>query len=211
MPGRGGGGGCCCFSRFRMSVFGGTTMRVGGCPARPGGLEEGGRGAMGAPGVRPGADGRGAGGRGAAGVPGDAEIPGAEPAPGTTICVGGCGERCCGGRGCAGRDSGGRGALGVRGPAGRAGRSKLGRPNGGRSLLGRSICERSGCGRSGDVRSKGGRSKFEMAGRGVSGGRGCLGPDAGSCGAPGPPGAVRPGVGGTMGRAGIGMLRALPG
>ncbi|HEX4164736.1 MAG TPA: hypothetical protein VHZ55_04620 [Bryobacteraceae bacterium] len=84
-----------------MSWRGGTTGRACGCPANEG-LPPAGRGAMGAPGVKPGPAGLGGAGRGGIGAPGTDEAAGALGAPGATTWVGGCtrGAEGIGSRGC---------------------------------------------------------------------------------------------------------------
>src|SRR6185437_4356373 len=102
VPGRGAAGAagpgraCCLFKRCRISCRGGTTGLAAGWPAKFARALAG-RGAMGAPGVNPGAAGRG--GRCGIGAPGTAEPPAVTPAdaapaePGATTCVGGCAAR----------------------------------------------------------------------------------------------------------------------
>ena len=123
-----GDGLACCFSRCSTSWRGGTTGRAAGCPAKVGRCAAG-RGAIGAPGVKPVLAGRGGSGRAGPGIgdpgvtPADAEgAAGAAGAPGATTCVGTCGILAV---------IGAVGAAGVAGrvpglTAGRAGRSGAG-------------------------------------------------------------------------------------
>lgn len=131
--------GCCvcCFNLWTRSGRGGTIGRAVGCPAKAGRPASWGRGAIGAPGVKPGA-GRGGVGRGGIGAPGTVDAEGeVEAAPGATTCVGGCGAlgSCC--VGAAGAADCGTGRSGAE--TGRAGRcSRL--PKVGRGVSGGSGC-----------------------------------------------------------------------
>lgn len=80
-----------CCKRFTKSGRGGTVGRADGCPANPG-RDPCGRGAIGAPGVRP-DGGRGGAGRDGMGAPGIDDGTGVDAAgPGAIRCVGTCAD-----------------------------------------------------------------------------------------------------------------------